>query len=871
MADITISKFTTQVVRTGSTPSSSGFAVNEGQDPTDPSGSGQNHLPVTIGSPANGLAVTDAQVLTIDKAQIFAGTSSQFVKGDGTLDSNTYLTTGSAAATYVPYTGATSDVNLGTHDLTAERGTFENNGSSNTLTVNHTSGSGYGIIVSKGGNNEALYVSKTSGSGNAMTVVGGRTSLVDLALSSVSNTAGDFLTLSGGVVHKRTAAEVRTDIAAGTVTSVAALTLGTSGTDLSSTVANGTTTPVITLNVPTASASNRGALSAADWTTFNNKTSNLGTVTSVGLSSATSGVTIGSTPVTTSGTITLAIATASGSQNGLLSSTDWTTFNNKQNALTNPITGTGASGQIAFFNGTNTITGESGLTWDSANNRLAIGLLSSNVPLFVSNGDVNSVVGVFTGNNAARGLQMSTYNSAVDDSGVFINAQHSSGQISLATAGNQRIIISNGSIDLRNTTLAASSVYFDTTYQDALTVNSLGRILINKTDDNGARLQVSGNASISSLAGTGTRMVVTDSNGLLSAVSNPVTGTGTTNYLPKFTGASTIGNSIVSESGTIITVAGSSRFTGFDSGYYNENVIAIGNGTNNPKIGLASISGYRWNTRIRDVGGNGEYVIRYEEGSLDALVLNRSGNLGLGVTPSAWDGNFIRAIQIGDNNGSISSFTTGNTSSDWLFLNNNALYDSGGWKYIASSGVAQYAITNSEHRWLTAPSGTAGNAISFTQAMTLGSNSGLSIGTPSAAPSQGLLVQGAATFSSSVTATELYLSTSNGLVGNINSSNANGGYLTWQTSGTTIADIGTAQQIFGAGGNDTFGINGRGARALTFGTNNTERMRITSGGNVLIGTTTNGASKLRLVGLPTSAAGLSSGDVYNLSGVLMIA
>jgi hypothetical protein len=57
----------------------------------------------------------------------------------------------------------------------------------------------------------------------------------------------------------------------GTVTSVAALTLGTTGTDLSSTVANGTTTPVITLNVPTASAANRGALSAADWTTFNNK------------------------------------------------------------------------------------------------------------------------------------------------------------------------------------------------------------------------------------------------------------------------------------------------------------------------------------------------------------------------------------------------------------------------------------------------------------------------------------------------------------------------------------------------------------------------------------------------------------------------
>ena len=62
----------------------------------------------------------------------------------------------------------------------------------------------------------------------------------------------------------------------GTVTSVAALTLGTTGTDLSSTVATGTTTAVITLNVPTASAANRGALSSTDWTTFNGKQNALG-------------------------------------------------------------------------------------------------------------------------------------------------------------------------------------------------------------------------------------------------------------------------------------------------------------------------------------------------------------------------------------------------------------------------------------------------------------------------------------------------------------------------------------------------------------------------------------------------------------------
>jgi len=110
-----------------------------------------------------------------------------------------------------------------------------------------------------------------------------------------------------------------------------------------------------------------------------------GTVTSVGLTSATSGVTIGSSPITSSGNITLAISTASGSVNGLLSSTDWTTFNSKQNALTNPITGTGTSGQVAYFTGATTQAGSNNLFWDITNGRLGIG---TNVPrqsLHISN------------------------------------------------------------------------------------------------------------------------------------------------------------------------------------------------------------------------------------------------------------------------------------------------------------------------------------------------------------------------------------------------------------------------------------------------------------------------------------------------------
>ena len=95
-------------------------------------------------------------------------------------------------------------------------------------------------------------------------------------LTKATLTAGTGVTITNG----SGAITINATGTGGTVTSVAALTLGTTGTDVSSTVATGTTTPVITLNLPSSSATNRGLLTAADWTTFNGKGS--GTVTSVG-------------------------------------------------------------------------------------------------------------------------------------------------------------------------------------------------------------------------------------------------------------------------------------------------------------------------------------------------------------------------------------------------------------------------------------------------------------------------------------------------------------------------------------------------------------------------------------------------------------
>jgi len=50
------------------------------------------------------------------------GLSTEFLKADGSVDSSTYLTTSTAASTYVPYTGATTDVALGAHTISTTSG-----------------------------------------------------------------------------------------------------------------------------------------------------------------------------------------------------------------------------------------------------------------------------------------------------------------------------------------------------------------------------------------------------------------------------------------------------------------------------------------------------------------------------------------------------------------------------------------------------------------------------------------------------------------------------------------------------------------------------------------------------------------------------
>ena len=202
-----------------------------------------------------------------------------------------------------------------------------------------------------------------------------------------------------------------------------------------------------------------------------------------------------------------------------------------------------------------------------------------------------------------------------------------------------------------------------------------------------------------------------------------------------------------------------------------------------------------------------------------ALVFDGT-NLGIGVTPSAWGAGW-KAIE----NQSGSSLAT---TTSLIDLTYNSVNVSGN-KYKITDFASIYRQTSGQHVWYNAASGTAGNAIAFTQAMTLDASGNLGIGVTS--PGARLEVVGASQIIQRYTGSAT-------------------GFSIGQYNATGDASINN-----GANAN------------LLLATNNTERARITSAGAFVVGDTTVVASGL--VGVKFNGAsfnGLGLNDSSSTTG-----
>jgi hypothetical protein len=670
---------------------------------------------------------------------------------------------------------------------------------------------------------------------------------------------------------------------------------------------------------------------------------NAGTVTSVGLSAPT-GFSVSGSPVTTSGTLALAFS-AGYSLPTISSQGNWDTAYNRS------LTSIGVSGTTTK---TLTLTKQDGTTltasWSDINTDAVTSVFGRTGAIVATSGDYTTAQVTESGNlyyldsRARASISGGTGISYNSTTGVITNTitQYTDAlaRASLSfVAGSGAYNSTTGVITIpTNTSQLTNGAGYISGITSGMVTTALGYTPVT-------------NARTLTINGTTYDLSADRSWTISGTIGGLISG-----YIPKATSASTLGNSLIYDNGTNVGIGTTSPATkleisqttdntdgptlriannantlsngqligaidfynGDDSGtgnavgayirsYMSDGVLptssqylsfatggttermritslgnlSIGNTNNTYKLDVSgeinATTRYRVNAGTQtnqifgdgnafSIGGSNNLGIRNDSGSIVfasggstvQLQLNTAGNLGLGVTPSGWSAG-LKALQIGSQTALVNN-------SQYTYLSTN--WDGNGDKYLVTGYSTIYRQQSGEHAWFTAPSGTAGNAITFTQAMTLDASGNLMVGTTTSGSK--LHINGATSgiaiktnHTAPYTFLYSYINNANGigfdnLTGDLGVY-VNGAYRMYlNTSGNVGIGTTSPARLLNINGSGTLlrisnstetnpiefqspsgfaYIGQKNGPNIYFETNGSERLRITSTGNVGIGTT----------------------------------
>jgi hypothetical protein len=357
--------------------------------------------------------------------------------------------------------------------LIGTTGSFSSSGGSDTFSINHSSGAGIALNITKGGNGEGIYVNKTSGSGNAVTIIG---TLNATTLVKSGGTSAQFLKADGTV---------------DSTTYQGAITLTTTGTSGAATFISNT------LNIPDYGSALSGYLPLTGGT----------------LTGALSGTSATFTGTTLSGVVK-GIATSGFGVSGEATSG-------------NAVAGNATTGVGGVFIANN--TGGVGLIADSYTGVIAKFQASGSDKVTIANtGALSGTSASFSSTVAASAFIPS--GSTVATNGMYLSAANT---LAFSTNSTNRIVISSdGDVGIGSSTISnppgiARVLNISNASNSGLVltqgannyslavVSNIFRIYKEGTEK--FSMDSDGVVTIVNLAGTGSRAVFADSNGVLSA------------------------------------------------------------------------------------------------------------------------------------------------------------------------------------------------------------------------------------------------------------------------------------------------------------------------------------------------------------------